>query len=79
MRTITSVNPTTQAFLAALIGAVVAGSAVLAWHVSDRQQRTPPPLDEPLVPVGVAAVLSVLRSSAVVVRSEEHTSELQSH
>lgn len=67
MRTIPFVNPTTQAFLAALIGAVVAGSAVLAWHVSDRQQRTPPPVDEPRVPTGVATVLSVLRSSAVVV------------
>ncbi|GAA4109930.1 ATP-binding protein [Nocardioides fonticola] len=67
MRTIPFVNPTTQAFLAALIGAVVAGSAVLAWHVSDRQQRTPTPVDEPRVPTGVATVLSVLRSSAVVV------------
>src|SRR4051812_24906337 len=56
-----------QAFLAALIGAVVAGGAVLAWHVSDRQQRTAAPTEEPVVPVGVATVLSVLRSSAVVV------------
>ncbi len=60
-------DPTTQAFLAAVIGAVVAGGAVLAWHVSDRQQRDTTPLPEPLVPPGVAAVLSVLRSSAVVV------------
>lgn len=67
MRTIRHVNPTTQAFLAALIGAVVAGAAVLAWHVSDREQRTPAPAPEPLLPPGVAAVLSVLRSSAVVV------------
>ncbi len=61
------VDPTTQAFLAAVIGAVVAGGAVLAWHVSDRQQRGTTPLPEPLLPPGVAAVLSVLRSSAVVV------------
>jgi two-component system sensor histidine kinase SenX3 len=61
------VDPTTQAFLAALIGAVVAGGAVLAWHVSDRQQHTAGPVEEPVVPVGVAAVLSVLRSSAVLV------------
>lgn len=67
VRTISGVNPTTQAFLAAVIGAVVAGSAVLAWHVSDRQQRTLPPTPEPLVPAGAAAVLSVLRSSAVLV------------
>jgi len=61
------VDATTQAFLAALIGAVVAGGAVLAWHLSDRQQHHVQPIEEPVVPVGVAAVLSVLRSSAVVV------------
>ncbi|MCW2768245.1 MAG: ATP-binding region, ATPase domain protein, partial [Nocardioides sp.] len=60
-------DPTTQAFVAALIGAAVAGGAVLAWHVSDRQQHEPPHLDEPVVPPAVATVLSVLRSSAVVV------------
>ncbi len=60
-------DATTQAFLAALIGAVVAGGAVLAWHVSDRQQSSAPIPEEPAVPPGVAAVLSVLRSSAVVV------------
>ena len=60
-------DPTTQAFLAALIGAVVAGGAVLAWAVSDRQQHSFPDVEEPVVPAGVATVLSVLRSSAVVV------------
>jgi two-component system sensor histidine kinase SenX3 len=61
------VDPTTQAFLAALTGAVVAGGAVLAWVLSERQQHSLPETDEPVVPPGVAAVLSVLRSSAVVV------------
>ena len=56
-----------QAFLAAVIGAVVAGGAVLAWHVSDRQQQMVPTVEEPFLPPGVATVLSVLRSSAVVV------------
>ncbi|WP_435770548.1 sensor histidine kinase [Nocardioides sp. SYSU DS0651] len=60
-------DPTTQAFLAALLGALVAGGAVLAWHLSDRQQRKYVPPEEPQVPPGVATVLSVLRSSAVVV------------
>lgn len=60
-------EPTTQALLAALLGALVAGGAMLAWHLSDRQQRRYAPPEEPLVPPGVAAVLSVLRSSAVVV------------
>ena len=49
------------------MGAIVAGGAVLAWHISDRQQRRVTPAEEPLVPPGVATVLSVLRSSAVVV------------
>nr|WP_221199546.1 ATP-binding protein [Nocardioides soli] len=66
-RTIHGVDATTQAFLAALIGAVVAGGAVLAWHVSDREQHPVAATDEPVVPPGVATVLSVLRSSAVVV------------
>jgi len=61
------VDPTTQAFLAGLLGSVVAGAAVLAWLISDRQQHRQPPAEEPLVPPGVATVLSVLRSSAVVV------------
>jgi len=61
------VDPTTQAFLAAVLGALVGGSAVLAWHISDRQQHAPPVTEAPAVPEGVAAVLSVLRSSAVVV------------
>jgi two-component system sensor histidine kinase SenX3 len=65
------VSPTTQAFLAALIGAVVAGGAVLAWHVSERQQVAVPPRDEPALPVGIATVLSVLRSSALVVDDED--------
>ncbi len=60
-------DPTFQAFLAAAIGAVVAGGAVLAWHVSDRQQHTAPVVPTPAVPHEVAAVLSVLRSSSVVV------------
>ena len=40
---------------------------MLAWHLSDRQQRHYVPPAEPQVPPGVTGVLSVLRSSAVVV------------
>jgi two-component system sensor histidine kinase SenX3 len=65
------VDPTTQAFVAALIGALVAGGGVLAWHVSERQQGIVAPTDEPAVPEGVASVLSVLRSSAVVVGADD--------
>ncbi|HET9996972.1 MAG TPA: ATP-binding protein [Nocardioides sp.] len=64
-------DATTQAFIAALIGALVAGGGVLAWHVSERQQRTVPVMDEPAVPAGVTSVLSVLRSSAVVVGADD--------
>lgn len=53
--------------MAALVGALVAAGAFLAWHVSDRQLRAANRAPEPAVPVGIAAVLSVLRSSAVVV------------
>ncbi len=63
-------DPTVQAALAAIIGAVVAGGAVLAWHISDRQQHEVP-LQEPPVPPGVATVLSVLRSSAVLVDEDD--------
>lgn len=64
-------DPTTQAFLAAVIGAVVAGGAMLAWHVSERQQQATTRVEEPVVPPGVATVLSVLRSSAVVVDDKD--------
>ena len=75
MRTMVSVDPTMQAGLAAIIGAIVAGGAVLAWHISDRQRHTPPETEEPVVQAGVAAVLSILRSSAVVV--DEHDDVLK--
>jgi two-component system, OmpR family, sensor histidine kinase SenX3 len=65
------VDPTTQAFLAALLGALVVGGGVLAGHLSERQQRALRDTDRPLVPEGVATVLSVLRSSAVVVGADD--------
>src|SRR5690606_40609980 len=63
----TIVDPTTQALLFALLGAVLGGGVVLAWRVSDAQQTRPEPTEEPIVPPGVAATLAVLRSSALVV------------
>ena len=59
-------DPTTQALLFALLGAVLGAGMVLAWRVSERELHDGP-ADEPLVPPGVATVLSVLRSSALVV------------
>ncbi len=40
---------------------------MLAWHVSDRQQHRCRAAPEPVLPYGIGTVLSVLRSSAVVV------------
>ena len=65
------VDPTTQAFLAALLGAVVATSAMVAWYISEDRQRRLPHVEEPVVPPEVATVLSVLRSSAVVVDDDD--------
>ena len=64
-------DPTTQAFLAAALGAVVAGAAAIAWHISDRQQHRMPDVADPIVPPEVATVLSVLRSSAVIVDTDD--------
>ncbi len=57
--------------MAALVGALVAAGAFVAWFVSQRQLRPAEPIDEPAVPAGLAAVLSVLRSSAVVVDADD--------
>jgi two-component system sensor histidine kinase SenX3 len=64
------VDATAQVMLAALIGGVVVGGAVLAWALSDRQFRSAVPV-EPAVSPGAAAVLSVLRSSAVLVDEDD--------
>ena len=66
LRTIEHVSPTLQALLFAVLGAVLGGGAILAWRVSESQTR-PEHVPEPALPPGVAAVLSVLRSSALVV------------
>src|SRR5512145_641435 len=66
-----NVDPTTQALLFALLGAVLGGGVVLAWRVSEQQQQRVAPHPEPAVPTGVATVLSVLRSSALVVDEKD--------
>ena len=55
-----------------MIGAVLGAVTVLAFRFSERDLGRTPPLDsEPQVPPGVAAVLSVLRSSALVVGPDD--------
>jgi two-component system sensor histidine kinase SenX3 len=60
------VSPTTQLWLGVLLGAVLGGGVVFAWRISELQTR-PPVVQHPALPPGVATVLSVLRSSALVV------------
>jgi two-component system, OmpR family, sensor histidine kinase SenX3 len=65
------VSPTTQALLFALLGAALGGGVVLAWRISEAQTRPEIPSSGSTLPPGVAAVLSVLRSSALVVNASE--------
>ncbi len=60
-------DQTTQALLFALLGAVLGAGVVLAWRVSEKQHERVAPHVDPAVPPAVATVLSVLRSSALVV------------
>ena len=62
---------TTQALLFALLGAVLGAGVVLAWQVSERQMHSQAPVEEPVVPAGIATVLGVLRSSALVVDEKD--------
>jgi two-component system sensor histidine kinase SenX3 len=64
------VSSTTQARLFAMLGAFLGAGVVLAWRISETQTRPPTP-PAPTLPPGIAAVLSVLRSSALVVDSSE--------
>jgi two-component system, OmpR family, sensor histidine kinase SenX3 len=64
------VSSTTQALLFALLGAALGAGVVLAWRISEAQTRPDVP-PAPTLPPGIAAVLSVLRSSALVVDGSE--------
>jgi two-component system, OmpR family, sensor histidine kinase SenX3 len=58
--------------LVGVVGVLLGAGAVLAFRVSERAQQALPDQPEPVVPPGVGAVLSVVRSSAVVVDAEDH-------
>ncbi|HET8561671.1 MAG TPA: ATP-binding protein [Marmoricola sp.] len=67
-------NPTTQAVLLVLLGAVLGGGVVLAWRASEAmlRPRDASPVEPPaVVPPGVGSVLSVLPSSALVVEADD--------
>jgi len=57
----------TLAIVLAAVAVLLAGGAVFAWRLSERQQASIPVQPDSPVPDGVASVLSVLRSSAVLV------------
>jgi two-component system sensor histidine kinase SenX3 len=65
------VDPTLAAVLGGVIGAALALLSLGAMMLSERAQRTIPESPDPMVPSGVATVLSVLRSSAVVMGPED--------
>jgi two-component system, OmpR family, sensor histidine kinase SenX3 len=66
-----AVDPTLAAVLGGVVGAALAALAVGAVLYSERAQQAVPESPDPVVPPGVATVLSVLRSSAVVMGPED--------
>ncbi len=61
---------TTQELLLTVLGFVLGAVTVLAWRISEKEIRgpaDPSEVEAAIVPPGVATVLSVLRSSALVV------------
>ncbi len=73
--TIDDVDPTALNLIFALVGIVIGAVPVLAWRVSEQQLREPPEppsyAEAAVVPAGVSTVLSVLRSSALVVDEQD--------
>ena len=55
----------------AAVGVLLGVAAVLSWRWSERQQAAIPAQPEPAVPEGVASVLTVLRSSAVLIDEDD--------
>ena len=64
-------DPTLAAVLGGVIGAALALLSLGAMVLSERSQQKVPVTPDPVVPIGVATVLSVLRSSAVVMGPED--------
>ncbi|WP_328524175.1 sensor histidine kinase [Kribbella sp. NBC_00359] len=64
-------DPTLAAVLGGVIGAALALLSLGAMMLSEQAQRKIPVSPDPIVPNGVATVLSVLRSSAVVMGPED--------
>ncbi|PJJ57111.1 two-component system sensor histidine kinase SenX3 [Mumia flava] len=64
-------DPNVAFVFGAAFGLLLGAGVAYAWRYSERAQTIVPPQPEPEVPVGAVAVLSVLRSSAVIVDAAE--------
>lgn len=64
-------DTTTQVLLAAVLGVLLGAGVTFAWRVSERQLHGGPPAPTPPVPPSVSNVLSVLRSSAMLVDTSD--------
>jgi two-component system sensor histidine kinase SenX3 len=65
-------EPSTAALVGGAVGLLLGAVTVLAFRLSEREQgRVAHPTPEPLVPPGVATVLMVLKSSALVVGPDD--------
>jgi two-component system, OmpR family, sensor histidine kinase SenX3 len=71
MRTLSIVDATAAATLGGMVGMLIGAGAVGGVRLSERSQRTIPQTPVPALPPGVADVLSVLRSSGIVVDSAD--------
>jgi two-component system sensor histidine kinase SenX3 len=72
MRTLNLVDPTTAAVLGGMAGLALGGVATFAVRMSDRSLRNEQVhVPEPVLPPGVAEVLAVLRSSAIVLDTSD--------
>ncbi|UPK74588.1 ATP-binding protein [Nocardioidaceae bacterium SCSIO 66511] len=60
-----------QLVLVGVLGAVLGVGVALLWRLSEKKQREIPPHPAPAIPAGVESVLSVLRSSTVVLNEED--------
>jgi two-component system sensor histidine kinase SenX3 len=65
------VDTSAALLLGAGAGAVLSGVSVLAWSKSERDQQRVPSTPEPLVSPAVTTVLSVLRSSALILGPDD--------
>ncbi|MGH3500824.1 MAG: sensor histidine kinase [Nocardioidaceae bacterium] len=64
-------DSSTAALVGGAIGALLGIAAVLAWQLSERAHEPAQRGPEPAIPPGVSTVLSVLRSSALVVGPDD--------